>query len=130
MKRTMTLNEVKHLLARHKECTFSADRLFAEALDCIQQLEKKNQLLEARNDTLVAKAALFDEALSAGAKMECERDNALGRLSSLLSYVTGGRFSDPSCSLDDMKRSVDSCRGSQEGSAAEPEQQNCAMSAE
>lgn len=98
-----------------KECNYEEDCYMADgfsvlafdALSCIQQLENKVQLLEARNDSLAAKAALFDEAMAAGAKMERERDAALDKLSELLSYASGGRFSKPDYTIEDMKRFVD-----------------------
>lgn len=40
-------------------------------------LAEKCRQLEARNDTLIAKEVLFDEAVAAGAKMQRERDAAV-----------------------------------------------------
>ena len=39
-----------------------------------EELAEKCRQLEARNDTLIAKEVLFDEAIAAGAKMQRERD--------------------------------------------------------
>lgn len=41
------------------------------------ELVTKCHRLEARNDTLIAKEVLFDEAIAAGAKMQRERDAAV-----------------------------------------------------
>lgn len=41
------------------------------------ELASKNNKLQARNDTLIAKEVLFDEAIAAGAKMQRERDAAV-----------------------------------------------------
>ena len=55
--------------------------------DCRTALEvdalKYIQQLEARIDTLTAKAALFDEAVAAGEKIKRERDAAVGGLEAI-----------------------------------------------
>lgn len=43
----------------------------------VAMLDEKIIKLEARNDTLVAKATLYDEAIAAGVKMQRERDAAV-----------------------------------------------------
>ena len=45
-----------------------------DALEYIEHLEKQNKDLQVRVDALSSKAALFDEAMIMGAKMERERD--------------------------------------------------------
>lgn len=41
------------------------------------ELDAKCRQMEARNDTLIAKEVLFDEAIATGAKMQRERDAAV-----------------------------------------------------
>ncbi len=54
----------------------SADLIESLAAERDSLAERCRQL-EARNDTLIAKEVLFDEAIAAGAKMQRERDAAV-----------------------------------------------------
>ena len=63
------------------ECTSVSDCYARKIADLIESLSAeleetvtKCHQLEARNDTLIAKEVLFDEAIAAGAKMQRERD--------------------------------------------------------
>lgn len=60
---------------------YKANCHYARIADLIESLAaerdalaEKCRQLEARNDTLIAKEVLFDEAIAAGAKMQRERD--------------------------------------------------------
>lgn len=80
--------ELKMPCADTTKCVRCTERYYcnleADALAYIHQLE-------ARIDTLTAKAALFDDAVAAGEKMKRERDAAVEDVKSLCAtnYFTG-----------------------------------------
>lgn len=55
-----------------------------KSFECVEELSRDGleyiQQLEARIDTLTAKAVLFDESVAAGEKLKCERDAAIKTL--------------------------------------------------
>lgn len=57
-----------------------------DALEYIEHLEKQNKDLQVRVDALSSKAALFDEAMIMGAKMERERDAAVADIPRACGY--------------------------------------------